>query len=71
MLYSFQGGNDGANPEAEVVFDPAGNLYGTALYGGQYSAGTVFSIDAGRLWLDGECPVHVGRSMTARCLWAA
>jgi uncharacterized repeat protein (TIGR03803 family) len=30
VLYSFTGGDDGATPEAPVVIDPAGNLYGTA-----------------------------------------
>jgi uncharacterized repeat protein (TIGR03803 family) len=28
ILYSFQGGSDGAYPSGGVVFDPAGNLYG-------------------------------------------
>ena len=31
LIYSFQGGSDGANPIAGVVLDAAGNLYGTAL----------------------------------------
>lgn len=34
-LYSFQGGNDGANPTARVVFGPDGALYGTTMYGGR------------------------------------
>ncbi|MFZ0314853.1 MAG: choice-of-anchor tandem repeat GloVer-containing protein [Candidatus Korobacteraceae bacterium] len=34
-LYSFLGGNDGANPEiAYVVFGPDGSLYSTTYYGG-------------------------------------
>jgi len=33
-LYSFQGGNDGANPTARVIFGPDGSLYGTTTYGG-------------------------------------
>ncbi len=33
-LYSFSGGADGGSPFAGVVRDAAGNLYGTAAYGG-------------------------------------
>jgi uncharacterized repeat protein (TIGR03803 family) len=34
VLYSFQGGNDGATPANGVIADKAGNLYGTTQYGG-------------------------------------
>ena len=34
VIHAFKGGTDGANPMAEVVFDPSGNLYGTTIYGG-------------------------------------
>jgi|HubBroStandDraft_2_1064218.scaffolds.fasta_scaffold38387_1 uncharacterized repeat protein (TIGR03803 family) len=34
-LYDFTGGDDGANPMSNVVFDSAGNLYGTTPYGGE------------------------------------
>ena len=37
VLYFFTGGNDGCSPASGVVFDPAGNLYGTTsggLFGG-------------------------------------
>ena len=44
VLYSFTGGTDGANPRAGVLLDSAGNLYGTALYGGTGS-GVVFKLD--------------------------
>ena len=43
-LYSFQGGNDGANPEAPVVFGPDGSLYGTTAFGGGCTCGTVFKL---------------------------
>lgn len=48
VLYSFQGGTDGAGPSGGVIFDQAGNLYGTTSGGGQNSAcpncGTVFEL---------------------------
>jgi uncharacterized repeat protein (TIGR03803 family) len=34
VIYSFTGGEDGSFPNGGVIFDPAGNLYGTARYGG-------------------------------------
>jgi uncharacterized repeat protein (TIGR03803 family) len=34
VLHSFTGGDEGALPEAGVVLDSAGNLYGTTRYGG-------------------------------------
>jgi uncharacterized repeat protein (TIGR03803 family) len=43
-LYAFQGGNDGQQPNGGVVFDTAGNLYGTTFYGGAYGGGTVFKL---------------------------
>jgi uncharacterized repeat protein (TIGR03803 family) len=44
-LYSFTGGADGGNPYAGVIRDSAGNLYGTALYGGSSNGGVVFKVD--------------------------
>ncbi len=32
VIYRFNGGSDGANPQSEVVFDQAGNLYGTTRF---------------------------------------
>lgn len=43
-LHDFTGGNDGANPYGSLSFDAAGNIYGTAEYGGLYGNGTVFQI---------------------------
>lgn len=45
VLYSFSGGVDGATPEAGVVRDSAGNLYGTTKLAGAYDWGTVFMVD--------------------------
>jgi uncharacterized repeat protein (TIGR03803 family) len=50
VLYRFSGGNDGANPDAgDLIFDHAGNIYGTTLSGGSYpcqgsGCGTVFQL---------------------------
>jgi uncharacterized repeat protein (TIGR03803 family) len=46
LLYEFQGGGDGAFPGAGLVFDQAGNLYGTTSGGGlsQACCGTVFEL---------------------------
>jgi uncharacterized repeat protein (TIGR03803 family) len=46
VLYSFQGGTDGAGPEAGVIRDAAGNLYGTACCGGTANQGVVYKFDA-------------------------
>jgi uncharacterized repeat protein (TIGR03803 family) len=44
VLYSFAGGQDGANPLAGAIFDTAGNLYGTTYLGGNHGDGTVFEL---------------------------
>jgi len=45
ILYSFQGRNDGNSPVAGLVFDSAGNLYGTTPNGGTSSLhGTTFEL---------------------------
>jgi hypothetical protein len=48
VLYSLMGGVDGANPASNLMFDKAGNLYGTTQGGGSNtkcnSCGTVFEL---------------------------
>jgi uncharacterized repeat protein (TIGR03803 family) len=50
ILYTFQG-PDGSTPEAGMIFDAAGNLYGTTYFGGapnacfaSYGCGTIFRL---------------------------
>jgi uncharacterized repeat protein (TIGR03803 family) len=45
LLYSFQGGTDGATPRAGLIQDAAGNFYGTTVRGGASDLGTVFKLD--------------------------
>ncbi len=49
VLYRFAGGNDGATPNAGLIADSSGNLYGTTSAGGGtgcggYGCGTVFEL---------------------------
>ena len=50
VLYSFTGGSDGANPEAGLIADRAGNLYGTTMDGGASYSGASSSRRAGPRW---------------------
>lgn len=43
-LYSFTGGNDGGQPVCSLIFDKAGNLYGTTGLDGPYGQGVVFEL---------------------------
>jgi hypothetical protein len=65
ILYRFMGGADGATPQSSLVFDSAGNLYGTAVNGGNfdgacgesdpdYGCGVVFELSpqAGGGWTE-------------------
>jgi uncharacterized repeat protein (TIGR03803 family) len=44
ILHRFKSGNDGALPVSGLVFDTAGNLYGTTASGGPAGDGTVFEL---------------------------
>jgi uncharacterized repeat protein (TIGR03803 family) len=44
VLYRFTGNPDGAHPEAAIVFDQAGNIYGTTLQGGSSGWGTAYEL---------------------------
>jgi len=44
VLYNFSNTLEGADPQAALIFDDSGNLYGTTPYGGMYGYGTVFEL---------------------------
>jgi len=53
-IYLFQGGADGDSPQAGLIADHAGNLYGTTMFGGN-GCGTLFelaSTDGNRTWTE-------------------
>lgn len=52
VLYSFGAGTDGASPVGRVVFDSAGNLYGTTSAGGTGKYGIVFQLQANANWAE-------------------
>jgi len=45
ILHSFAGGSDGDNPQAALIRDEEGNLYGTTSAGGTVGFGTVFKLN--------------------------
>ena len=47
VLYSFSGGADGGYPDASVIQDSVGNLYGTTFNGGTANMGVVYKLDVG------------------------
>ncbi len=60
ILHSFAGGTaDGVLPWGQLIFDRAGNLYGTTASGGLYRSGTVFELSP---------PVPPGEGWTAALL---
>ena len=54
VLHSFGEGNDGWYPQAAVIFDKKGNMYGTTVEGGPYGFGTVFEMSptSGDKWTE-------------------
>ena len=60
VLYSFQGGSDGAYPSNTLIFDAEGNLYGTTPDGGINNRGTVFELSP---------PATPSASWTETVLW--
>jgi uncharacterized repeat protein (TIGR03803 family) len=62
VIYHFQGGSDGSNPVAGLVFDAAGNLYGTTESGGgglNGCCGTAFKLSPNSNGTWNETLLHV------------
>lgn len=60
VLYTFQGGSDGGGPVGGVIFDGAGNMYGTTSLAGAGGGGTVFELTPS----DGGWQLHTLCSFT-------
>jgi uncharacterized repeat protein (TIGR03803 family) len=57
VLHTFTGAADGAYPNSGLIFDSAGNLWGTTEYGGSFGDGTVFRLNppsSGSRWKESE-----------------
>jgi uncharacterized repeat protein (TIGR03803 family) len=53
VLYNFSGGADGGSPSSGLIFDQAGNLYGTTNSGGIGTGGVVFKLTpSGSEWTE-------------------
>jgi uncharacterized repeat protein (TIGR03803 family) len=70
VLHSFTGGSDGAFPEAGLIMDSSGNLYGTTGQGGPDGFGVVFKVAHGgsetvlHSFAGGSDGEHPGASLT-------
>jgi len=68
VLYTFQGGTDGADPTGRLVADSAGNFYGTTALGGAAGFGTVFElVHEGGVWKEKVLYTFQGGSNDGAC----
>jgi uncharacterized repeat protein (TIGR03803 family) len=47
VMHTFGAGDDGRDPQSDLIFDGSGNLYGTTTSGGSRQGGTVFRLTPG------------------------
>lgn len=47
VLHQFTGQPDGSSPTSRVVFDSAGNIFGTTFFGGAYNRGAAYELSPG------------------------
>jgi len=63
VLWNFTGGSDGGFPQAGVISDNAGNLYGTTYSGGDHFAGNVYQLSpSGSGWTNKNLYSFTGNS---------
>ena len=61
VLYQFAGGNDGSRPTGDIVFDTAGNFYGTTLNSGAAGMGTAYELGpSGGGWTESVINTFIG-----------
>jgi uncharacterized repeat protein (TIGR03803 family) len=56
VVYNFTGQQDGGGPWGGLIFDAAGNLYGTTTFGGSGRSGTVYERTPSNLRQTGRAP---------------
>jgi uncharacterized repeat protein (TIGR03803 family) len=67
VLYSFTGGNDGAKPQGDLLIEPSGNIYGTAISGGT-GDGVVYELaPSGGNWT--ESVLYAAQDSTGTLPW--
>ena len=68
MLYRFTGGDDGGQPgSGQLIFDQAGNLYGTTQEGGSRDNGMVYKLmQSDNGWTESVLYSFTGGTATAR-----
>lgn len=73
IIHNFTGApGDGYYPEGTLVFDKAGNLYGTTTNGGAYNSGTVYELSpgSGGVWSEQVLHSFGGGNADGRDPWA-
>ena len=70
VLYTFTGGSDGAYPQAGLVFDSKGNLYGTTSNGGIMTGSICAMLGGCGVVFELTPPTHGGGSWTETVLYS-
>ncbi len=69
VIYSFQGGSDGANPQVPMIVDSKGNLYGSTSEGGDGNCGDIGLTGCGTIF-ELAPPRRAGAPWTERLLYS-